>query len=98
MLKRSSTATAASLTTTTATAADNQNVSKSRLSHRQSSAARIGDEFVIYAAVGVGASCGIAEISITSTTVKRLELRAIPKVRCWRGVTFVIPDETLNRC
>jgi hypothetical protein len=92
------TATATGSTHTAGAAANNKNVSKASLSHRQSPAARVSNKFVVNAAIGVGASCGIAEISITDTTVKRLELRAVPKVGCRWRVTFVIPNETLNRC
>jgi hypothetical protein len=83
---------------TAAAARNKQHVSETSLRDRQRAAGIESQVLVVNAAVGVGASCGIAEISITDTTVKRLELRAIPKVSCWRRVILVIPNETLNRC
>jgi hypothetical protein len=83
---------------TTATTTHNENVTQSRRGNSQSPRPCEGEVFVIYAAFGVGASCGIAEISITDTTAKRLKRRPIPELRCRWRVILVIPNETLNRC
>jgi hypothetical protein len=46
-------------TTAAATAANNENVSESSLGDGQSTAARVGNKFVVHAAVGVGSGRGI---------------------------------------